>query len=230
MSYESGEKLNEKQISAVGERIRSARMQLGYSRRAFADKFGISGATLQAWEDGKYDIPLKGIARYVDALYKAGLATTQEWFINGIGLPPRPVGTHLQDINNTDNFINSDILSEDEIILREVAFFEAINNNPAIIVVSDDTMLPVFEIGDYVGGNKVSGKYAAQYIGTFCIVTLNTGETFVKKIKFGSINGLFNLIGINLDSDLETTFLPDCQIYELAQIVWHRKVERITER
>lgn len=204
-------------------------MQLGYSRRAFEEKFGISAATLQAWEDGKYETPVKGIARYIEALYRAGLATTQDWFMDGTGIPPRLIGSVAKNIEYSQSVKKNEDLSEDEIILREVTFFEQINNNPMIIMVSDDTMEPVFSVGDYVGGNLVSGQYASKYIGTLCIVKLDTGEIYARKLKFGSRNDLYNLVSINLDTNLSHAFLLDCRIISLAQIVWHRKTEYINE-
>ena len=200
-------------------------MQLGYSRRAFEEQFGISAATLQAWEDSKYNISTKGLLKYINALHRAGLITSKEWFLSGVGLPPRPLCNNLQPIASS-KFIDMK-LSEDEIILREVTFFESINQNPIIIVVSDDSMHPFFDVGDYVGGSMVQGNYASNYEGTPCIVSLNSGEIFLRKIKYGSQKGLFNLISINTDSNHENLFLLDCKINELAQVVWHRKSERI---
>src|SRR5690606_1826698 len=103
------------------------------------------------------------------------------------------------------------------------------NRDPLIIMISDDTMEPVFSIGDYVGGNLMAGTYASHYIGSFCIVKLDTGEVVIRKLKSGSQNNLFNLISINLDSNLENAFLLDCKIDKVAQIVWHRKNERFTK-
>ena len=50
-------------------------------------------------------------------------------------------------------------------------YFESINLNPMIVMISDDTMLPMYEIGDYVDGILGSGIWARQYIATQCIIT-----------------------------------------------------------
>jgi len=75
----------------------------------------------------------------------------------------------------------------------------------------------------------ISGKYASKYVGTLCIIMLETGETYIRKLKHSSRNNLYDLISINLDSNCEYAFLLNCKISTLAQIVWIRKNERIKE-
>ncbi|MFT4060382.1 MAG: helix-turn-helix transcriptional regulator [Legionella sp.] len=198
----------------VGERLKSVRMQLGFSRREFADKCGFSAATLQAWEDGRYPVPQKSMVKYVKTLFDCGLITSPEWFIKGEGLPPRPV-----------NKLSLDSIAEKDAILREINFFETENKNPIITVITDDSMLPFFSIGDYVGGKLISGDYAERYIDTFCIIHLASGETLVRKLRPGSEEGHFNLISTNLDTNAPSAFLLNCEIVQLAQVIWHRKVE-----
>ncbi|KTC83734.1 helix-turn-helix transcriptional regulator [Legionella brunensis] len=217
-------------IVTTGERIKSARMQLGFSRKAFEEKFGIPAATLQAWESGKYEISTKGINRFVEALYKAGLATTPDWFIRGIGLAPRLIESTSTTLFRKLNSEFDPDLTEDEIILKEVDFFEQINPNPMIIVISDDTMEPIFNIGDYVGGNLIPGRYAYRYIGSLCIVELHNNEFFIRRVNRGTKPNLFNLVCINMDTTSENCYLLDKEIISLAQIVWHRKNEKFSDK
>lgn len=216
-------------MSSIGERLKTARRLLGCSRRAFEQKFGIPAATLQAWEDEKYEISTKGLTRLIQALHKAGLATSQDWFIRGIGTPPQFLAADEQSMAPSEIFNDKKNLSEDEIILREVSYFEQINSSPLVIMISDDTMEPIFGVGDYVGGNLVSGKFAFRYVGSFCIIRLTNGQTHVKKLKYGSRENLFNLVSINLETSSDHAFLLNCKIATLAQIIWHRKNEFINE-
>lgn len=206
--------LNRELYKIVGERLKSVRMQLGFSRREFADKCGFSAATLQAWEDGRYPVPKKSMIKYVKTLFDCGLITSPEWFINGEGLPPRPI-----------NKFSLNSIAEKDAILREINFFETENKNPIITVITDDSMQPFYAIGDYVGGKLVPVDYADRYIGTFCIVKLITGETLVRKLRPSSEEGHYNLICTNLDTTSTSPFLLNCEITELAQVIWHRKVE-----
>mgnify|MGYP001027671188 CR=1 FL=1 len=206
--------LEREQFKIVGERLKSVRMQLGFSRREFADKCGFSAATLQAWEDGRYPVPKKSMVKYVKTLFDCGLITSPEWFIHGEGLPPRPI-----------NSSSSTSLTEENTILKEIHFFEAENKNPVITVITDDSMLPFYGLGDYVGGKWVPVDYAERYVGTFCIVNLASGETLVRKLRPGSEAGRFNLISMNVDTRASSAFLFNCEILQVAQVIWHRKVD-----
>lgn len=189
-------------------------MQLGFSRREFADKCGFSAATLQAWEDGRYPVPKKSMIKYVKTLFDCGLLTSPEWFIHGEGLPPRPI-----------NKSSLDSIEEKDAILREINFFETENKDPIITVITDDSMQPFFAAGDYVGGKLVPAHYAEKYVGTFCIVKLASGEIWVRKLRPGSEEGRFNLICTNLDTGASPVFILNCEIEQIAQVIWHRKIE-----
>lgn len=210
--------MNRELYKKVGERLKSVRMQLGFSRREFADKCGFSAATLQAWEDGRYPIPKKSMAKYVKTLFDCELITSPEWFMTGEGLSPRPI-----------NKLSISAVDEKDAILREINFFETENRNPIITVITDDSMLPFFAKGDYVGGKLVPIDYAARYVGTFCIIKLATGETLVRKLRPGYEEGRFNLIATNLDTNTPSAFLLNCEIQQIAQVIWHRKIELVLE-
>jgi transcriptional regulator with XRE-family HTH domain len=207
----------------IGERIKSARMQLGYSRREFAEKSNFSAATIQAWEDGKYPIPQKSLAKYVDALFKVGLISNTEWFVSGEGLAPRPINKIVANDKDADLR-----LSKEESLLREISFFEKENENAIIISVTDDSMLPFFEVGDYVAGKIVSGQKAHTFINCLCIITVTSGETYIRKLRPGSREELFNLVSTNIDTNVSPAFIVDCKIHKIAKITWHRKLEIIT--
>ena len=202
------------QNKIIGERLKSARMQLNFSRREFAKICGFSAATLQAWEDGKYPVPKKSIIKYVEALFNCGLITTPEWFINGAGLPPRPYSKN--QVKTT---------SKNERVLKEILFFEKENEDSIIVSIPDNSMLPFYDEGDFVGGIVVSEEQIKKYLGSVCIVTLSTGETLVRKLKAGTMEQSYNLISTNLDTDTTSAFILNCKIDQIAQVVWHRKIE-----
>jgi len=198
-------------------------MQLGYSRRKFAEICSFSAATLQAWEDGKYLVPEKSIIKYVKALSMVGLAASSEWFLEGVGISPRPINKAIDAPNIT---IPNNAPSEEEIIIREISFFEKINENPIIVTIPDKAMLPFFDVGDYVAGNNIAGKHAQKYVGSLCIVTMPSGKTLVRKLKLGSKDGFFHLVSTNLETNVETAFILNCNIQKIAPIIWHRKLEQ----
>lgn len=193
-------------------------MQLGYSRKKFAEEFHFSSATLQAWEDGKYTVPLKGILKYVHALAEAGLVSSADWFLHGVGISPRPK-TQFAEQSTENNQPDSG----KQFINEEINCFEQPNQDSIIVSITDDTMLPFFKPGDFVGGHFLSKERIEQHIGSFCIVIIATGEILVRKLKYGSKEGYFTLVSTNLDSDINTAFLTNCDLQKIAPISWHRK-------
>lgn len=204
--------------TSINSRIKLIRSQLGYSRRIFSEKFGISAATLQAWEDGINEISPKSIDRYISCLNKEGISVTHEWLMTGKGAHPE-----LIPLTNKKISLKTESFFEDEIILKEVDFFERINKNPVIVLVPDDAMHPLYSVGDYVGGNFVTGKEANNFIGLNCIIIVEDGTLYIRKLKQGHTENSFNLIGTNLDSCLPDAFMTGCKVISIAEIVWHRK-------
>lgn len=206
----------------IGARIKSARMQLGYSRKKFAEKYDFSSATLQAWEDGKYTIPLKGMLKYINALEDAGLMSSVDWFIHGVGVSPR-LREKLSEHSTARQTIGIQSSSANQSINDDLSFFEQSNQSSILVSITDDTMFPFFKQGDFVGGYFVSRDIVNQCIGSFCIVILATGDILVRKLKHGTKPGYFTLVSTNLDSEVETAFLTNCDIQKIAPITWHRK-------
>lgn len=209
-------------LKKIGERIKSARMQLGYSRKKFAEKYHFSSATLQAWEDGKYTAPLKGIVKYINALDDAGLASSVDWFIHGVGVSPRPKEKSIGP--STEHHALEPYSSlRKQSINDDSSFFEQSNPNSILVSITDDTMLPFFSPGDFVGGYFISKDIVGQYIGSYCIVIIATGVILVRKLKLGTKADHFTLVSTNLDSEVDTAFLTNCELQKIAPITWHRK-------
>ncbi len=129
---------------SCGARIRLARNMVGLSRKEVEERFSISANTLQSWESDKNTLTQKGAKRLNEVFIQLGLLCSEEWFLSGNGQMPMLLKEKLSlpiDIN------------EDICILREIEVFRAINPDPIVITISDNVMEPIYEIGDYVGGN-----------------------------------------------------------------------------
>ena len=101
----------------IGERIRSAREQLGLTLKEVADGVGVSFQSVQQWEDGTSS-PKK---TRLNNLAKV-LETTPEWLIFGAGHASK------KDVVETSDFINS----PEFIILMRGAYLEAIKLSMAM--------------------------------------------------------------------------------------------------
>ena len=194
-------------------RVKNARLQLGYTREKFAEEHGISVSSLRSWETGKYQLSSKAVLRLVSAFEASGLVCTTEWLLNGEGLAPRLAPNAKRDL----------IWDEEETILKEVFFFEENNSDPVVLVVPDDAMEPVYSVGDYVAGNAVSLDLLSDLNYKNCIFKLNSGETVVRRLN-RTKGGVHNLYPLNMNTNLSTAFFKDVQVEAVAQVVWHRKL------
>ncbi len=198
---------------SVPARIKGIRMQLCLSRKKFEEITGISANTLQSWEAGKNHLTEKGALKLSQALEVVGLTCTVEWLLNGDGIPPRVQSSA------------TDCWQEDEKLLKEVMYFETNNPSPIVSIVMDDSMSPIYELGDYVAGSLRDGCEAEKLIGCNCIVTIDSGLTMIRKLNKGT-NDQLNLYSINLDTNAENAFVLDCKIQRIAQVIWHRRTNK----
>ncbi|RDI41111.1 helix-turn-helix domain-containing protein [Aquicella lusitana] len=203
-----------------GARIKLARNMLGLSRKELEERFHISVNTLQAWESDKNTLTDKGARKLNSVFIKLGLLCTEDWLLTGKGQTP----ILLQDISTLPNEMNEDIC-----ILREIEAFKAINPNPVVVIINDDGMEPIYSIGDFVGGNKKADLHIESLIGENCIIETFQGDTLVRKLLKGTKEQLYNLVCINIATQLQP-IIPDVKIRSAARIVLHRKKEDSTNR
>jgi transcriptional regulator with XRE-family HTH domain len=202
-----------------GRRVKLARNMLGLSRRDLEEKFHISSHTLQSWENGRNPLTLKGAKKLSNAFAKLGLLCSDKWLLTGQGNFPVLV-------MNGDKTLKE--LTEDLRILREVESFEAINPSPIVVAIADDGMTPVYNLADYVGGNKRYGDEISCIVGTYCIVETIEGDTFVRKLLHGKKESIYNLACINNYSQ-QQPLIVNVKLLYAAQVVWHRAREIFTK-
>ncbi len=196
-------------------RVKNVRLLLGLSRKKFEEVSGISAATLLTWETGKHPLSAKGAKKLVDALDKLNITCTADWLMSGKGLSPR-----FQQPS-------TECFELDARILKEVFYFEQNNPLPIVSILSDDSMEPFYQIGDYVGGCQLLPSKAQQLIGRDCIVTLETGQVVIRRVQQGK-EGRLNLYSLNYETQAENAFISDCKIQRIAQVIWHRRTDVVT--
>lgn len=200
-----------------GRRIRLARSILGLTRKHLEEQFEISANTLQSWEVGKVALTPRGAKRLNGVFTRLGLMCSEDWLLNGQGQAP----ILLQDISTLPK-----VFTEDICILREMEVFKALNPDPIVSLVSDTGMEPLYEIGDYVAGNKKANDLIARLIGHNCIIETFHGDTFIRKIMRGNKESHYHLACINIHTD-QQPLIPDIKIRYAAKIVFHRKKESL---
>jgi transcriptional regulator with XRE-family HTH domain len=206
----------------VAERIKASRSIAGYaSRKEFCFKFGISYDTLDAWERGKNPLTLKGAKRIVEALKSVGVYCSEEWLMEGKGFSPRPMNELTSEIKAS----SSDSLSDLEKNLKlstEVATFTTLNENSIVTLITDDSMLPFYKEGDYVGGIRLKGLEIEKAIDKKCIIELQGENTVVRQLQNEKSISRYTLGVFNKNAVEQKKIVARKNIVSAAPIIWHR--------
>lgn len=219
----------EKTLRSPGERLRRARVLAGLTtRREFEKKHHISANTLQGWEQGKNPLSEKGAKRVVEAFSREGLICTPEWLLHGTGMPPRPYEMLRVGVDAATVDLNSDLdklnLQEEESIYRETQLFKEQYPGAIVIAVSDDSMLPYFKRGDYVGGVQVATEDVDKFLNEMCILELENNLIIPRLLQQGSRQGmLYTASCMNPTCKTAPLNLIDVKVVSAAPIIWHRR-------
>jgi SOS-response transcriptional repressor LexA len=106
-----------------------------------------------------------------------------------LGAPRVPVAGYI----GAGGTVIFEELHDEEPVLRPPAI-----SGPVIALqVRGDSMFPKYESGDIIYIQRQHGGVLPEYIGEYCAVRLKDGSTFLKKLAFGSKEGLFTLVSLN---------------------------------
>lgn len=212
--------------TAIGNRVKSARMLSGLTRTAFFQKTGISAATLRIWEEpneGRNGLSSKGVKRLILALGTCGVHCSEEWLLNGLGAGPKLI--NLAPDNLFKERQKNNLWTEEESILKDIDAFIQNNLDATVSLITDNSMMPLFSIGDYVGGSKKRGGDIKKLVGLNCIIELQE-KTIIRRISGVNENNRFTLTAINHDTGPEEQVIINVEIKSAAEIVWHRWKQR----
>lgn len=212
--------------SNSGVRLKKARIMAGFTRQALEDKYGISVNTLQAWENEKSPLTLKGAAKMLEVLDDSGIACSIDWLLYGIGTLPQLKDTRADSFfpfNRTEVKPQEINWSDEAAIIHEIEAFRTFNQNSLVIIVPDDSMLPAYTVGDYVGGKRKTIEQFEQLLGTNCIVETKDGFTILRHVAAIKTQGILTLSTINPYTTISTPVLYDVEVINLSPIIWHRK-------
>ena len=206
---------------SVGNRLKSARMLSGLTRKAFAAKSKISAATLRIWEEpgeNRQGLSIKGAERIVIALNHCNVHCSKEWLLTGNSIGPKFISNTFSFDDIPDD---KESWSEEEAIIKDIESFKNNNPNSIICMITDNAMSPYFSVGDYVGGCLKYGEDIKKLVGLNCVVSLEDRNIVRRITAFGGGNS-YTLTVINYDKNIENPILTDINIQCAAEIIWHR--------
>lgn len=209
---------SEEQRSNIGKRIKAARSFAGISRKELESKYGISMHTLQSWELGRNPLTEKAAAKLVEILHSTGISCTTQWLLEGIGKSPSMMSSEFVPFQVNNEF--DSLLSQETTLQNEIEYFKSNNPNAVVIMVTDDTMEPVYDSGDFVGGVQYrNANDIEECIGHDCIVEIGEGTYFRRLMK--RKDG-YALVCLNAQTQLEEPVVFTKKILAAAPVIWHR--------
>lgn len=214
----------------TSDRLKVARSIAGYSnRKDFCSHFDISYDTLDAWERGKNPLTPKGAKRFIDILKSVGIYCSEEWLIKGEGLSPRPLKEIVPDVEI--DLSNSLTLFEQNISLAtEISTFTTLNKDSIITIIRDESMLPFYEKGDYVGGIRLRGDNIVHAINKRCIAEFSDEQLTVGQLQQSNDSDFYivDVLNRNTHKNPERESVSS-EIVSVAPILWHRTFFCITK-
>ena len=204
-------------INETANRIRQTRALSGLTRPELEKNYDVKNTTLAKWESGVTMLSLKGAHQLVNAFKANSVFCTAEWLLTGTGEEPYVVSF-------SHPVVSPEIITKDPAILlmEELRSFKKIYSNAVVCLINDDTMLPQFALGDYVGGVKIEKEDIGPLFNKACIVEFLDGRKKLRQVIPGRQFGLYNLYATNMRARLQPSILMDVELKTIAPIVWHR--------
>ena len=205
-----------------GNRVRIAISLTGLKITEFCAKTGLPVSTVFSWENERFLLTKKGAIRLSSCLSLFEIQCSPEWLLTGNGLPPSPLLAHEVKKEILSGSLESEI-SSDLALLKEIDFFKSLNPRNIVLGIRDNSMIPFYEEGDYVGGYKLEKDQFSKAIDRLCIVKTQEDLILIRKMNKGSKRSTYTLIATNLSSKAKNLILQDIKLKEVSIIVWHRK-------
>lgn len=179
----------------VHDRLKQARMARGIkTARAAAERLGVPYGTYAGHEAGTRGIRMEEMKAYADAF-----RVSAAWLAFGEGDPHElPPSFRLEAYGHVG--AGAEVYGIDDHAPGEpMEVFDTalpVADNTIGVIVRGDSMYPRYDDGDVIGYFR-DGRDPLDLIGKECIVKLADGRYFVKRLRRGSAQGLFNLESVN---------------------------------
>lgn len=207
------------ELRTQGDRLKFIRNFLGQSRSEFSTYFNLSINTLKSQESNVLPLTEKSAGKIVQALLKKGVPCSRNWLLSGEG---NPEFVNLISTQESLSDLKIESFKQEQAISYEIQTFKKHNPHPIVVIISDDALLPHYEVGDYVGGIEQADNFYKLY-GKVCIITTPEGETFVRVLHAGQLKHSFTLLCSNPQTILKEPIMHVKNIQTAAQVIWHRK-------
>ena len=195
-------------MHTLGKRLHHLIRSTGVSQKIFADKHNLPQSSLSLWCSDKRTPSYRKLKNIVKALSIEGIPCSVEWLING---------DTAGDMNDTSTKVSN---KQDDMILKEITLLKNLYPTFAIMIVHDDSMSPIFNQGDYVGGFKLFGEDIKKLSDHYCIIETIDGYKGLNFIQYDQAKNLFHL-KTHASKQMITSYSHE-HIDLCARVVWRR--------
>jgi len=196
------------EIDDLSKRLRMLRILTGFNRKEFCQRHGINENTLTSLELGRLKASENKIKELINAYLMEGINFAEEWVLTGKGEIPKKVFSRKDSIS----------FQETSGIIGEADIFKGRNKDSIIQIIQDDSMLPFYEKGDYVGGILFVETHSL--LNQKCLIEVKK-DIFIPRILH-KVDNFYLLCSSNEKAKGEP-FIIKKEIGRIAKIVWHRK-------
>lgn len=208
---------------AKAARLLRVRNLANLSQKEMCNDNELNIYNLRGWEAGKHGgLPEIVANLIIERVAREGVFCTAEWLLDEKGEPPIVIITPSEaSLNNLESQAKNQLKIQE--IERELAYFYLINPKAIHYKISDDTMLPHYEVGDVVAGLRHHDEKIDNLIGKACILQLKDHKTIFRKLHSKNVDGSYNIVTINSEKSNDKLSERSVEILCAASIIWHRK-------
>lgn len=195
-------------MDTPGERLRWARKRAGYDDGTSAARaFGWVVSTYLGHENGD-----RNPSRQAAIRYSRAFKIRWEWLLEGDGVPDevRTTSSKLKIIGlvGAGGEVNEDYIDE----LSEVEVNMPLPPDVVAYQVQGNSMLPRYDPGDIIVVSEIASPLDSV-LGDIAMVVTGDGKRYLKRVRRGSVQGLFNLESFNAQT------MEDVEISEAAVVL-----------
>jgi transcriptional regulator with XRE-family HTH domain len=158
----------------IKDRLKILRNLCNLSQTKFVNIASIKIDTYKSWEIGKRIPSANALQKCIEVFRSYGIDTSIEWLLTGSGTNPT-YKVKLDD-NNQDTKNKIQVSNP----VEELIFLQGHYKNFESFILNDNSMMPYFEPGDIVGGEKIEKFEIQNLFNQNCIFQLGS-------VKFSSV-------------------------------------------
>lgn len=208
--------------ASQGERIRFLRSLTGLSAKDFCARFDISISSFGKWEAGINPLSLSKANRLIAIATENKINCPISWLLHGKGEEARVMNEKDETIILSSPTPASPSTYEEKInvISKEIDSLKKIHQLIEVLIIADDSMLPQFNVHDYVGGTPINIDNLKKYLDFPCIVETTDGRKKLRRIGYNQ--GKFFLFGTNTNFKGAPLFELAPDFAKVSPVFWHR--------